>query len=541
MKKEIIQLFLEGEDGTLVKLSQDRPINIGRGKLNDFWIDLPQVSRSHAMIYYNNDHFFIADLESKNGVLVNEKKIKKTQIKTGDIIKISKFKIKVIKKSEAPAIQTGELGLLNFSSSLLWIQDQEKSGTLSIESRDVKGELSFQNGRLIHASANNKPSMIGEILEKKKLVPQNELYEILINSKEKKQPIGEILVRKGYLTEAELKNNLTKQITELACSFFYLDTGATTFTEHQIQFGDMVILDLLPADLIMMAVRQIDDLTPYENILDDRFIIGQAPILSKEKPILRANETNILLMLNNRNTIKQLIEISDFSAFAVKKIILGLLASGFVIKMRSKSRAHIIDDVSTEMILDNDDYSPVDLSEEPLDLGEPSDHENSQDDDSQSEFADISKISDNEIIESINLSDDSFVFPDEKNEEIKEELTNNKNVNHILKMESSQQSVSDGIDLIYKRDVIPAYAITKGMAILNRPELILVDVSEDDANKIISSLLLDMKLDNIKLHHSEEYENKELKKTFKLIECNQDELRMAFGIEIPEDTVMLIS
>ncbi len=536
MKKEIIQLFLEGEDGTVVKLSKDRPTNIGRGKLNDFWIDLPQVSRSHAMIYYNNDHFFIADLESKNGVLVNGKKIKKIQIKTGDIIKISKFKIKVIEKSETPAIQTGELGLLDFSSSLLWIQDQEKSGTLSIENRDIKGDLSFQNGRLIHASSKNKPSMIGEILEKKKLVPQNELYEILIDSKENKQPIGEILVKKGYLTEAELKDNLTKQIIELACSFFYLDTGATTFTEHQIQFGDMVILDLLPADLIIMAVRRIDDLTPYKNILDDRFILGQAPILSKEKPMLRANETNILLMLNNRNTIKQLIEISDFSAFAVKKILLGLLASGFVIKMHSKSKAHIIDDISTEMILDNDDYSLVGLSKEPLD-----NNDNSQDDDSQPEFTDIKEISDNEIIESINLSDASFIFPDEKNEDKKEELTNNKNANHILNMESSQQSVADGIDLIYKKDIIPAYAITKGMSLLNRPELILVDISEDNANKIISSLILDMKLGNIKLQHAEKHENKELKKTFKIIECNQDEIRMAFGIEIPEDTVILIS
>jgi len=532
MEKETKQLFLEGENGTVVKLSKDRPTNIGRGKLNDFWIDLPQVSRSHAMIYYNNNNFFIADLESKNGILINEKKIKKIQIKTGDIIKISKFKIKVIEKTDAPAIQTGELGLINFSSSLLWIQDQEKSGTLSIESKDIKGELSFQSGRLIHASSNNKPSMIGEILERKKLVPQNELYEILINSKENKQPIGEILVQKGYLTDSELKDNLTKQIVELACSFFYLDTGTTTFTEHQIQFGNIVILDLLPADLIIMAVRQINDLTPYKDIIDDNFIIGQAPILSKEKPMLRANETNILLMLNNRNTIKQLIEISNFSAFAVKKILLGLLACGFVIKISAKSKINMIDDISTEMILANDDSSSLGLFDEPL-----------VNDDGQQELTDVKEISESGIIESINLPDESFIFTDEdeKDKKIKEEPAKDKNAKHVLEMESSKQNISEEIDLIYKRDAIPAYAITKGMNFFNKPELILVDISEDNAVKIISSLILDMKLGNVKLQHSEKYENKELKKTFKLIECNQDEIRMAFGIEIPEDTVILIS
>lgn len=56
------------------------------------------ISSEHCLIFYKNGKFFIRDLNSTNGVYLNNKKIEESEIKDGDIIKLGlkklKFKIK---------------------------------------------------------------------------------------------------------------------------------------------------------------------------------------------------------------------------------------------------------------------------------------------------------------------------------------------------------------------------------------------------------------------------------------------------------------
>jgi pSer/pThr/pTyr-binding forkhead associated (FHA) protein len=48
---------------------------IGRDKNNSVFIDDDTVSKSHAIIIYRNNHFYIKDNNSSNGTFLNSKKI----------------------------------------------------------------------------------------------------------------------------------------------------------------------------------------------------------------------------------------------------------------------------------------------------------------------------------------------------------------------------------------------------------------------------------------------------------------------------------
>lgn len=64
-------------------------ITIGRGESNNISIAARTISKQHAMISHENNHWFIEDLNSKAGVKLNDKRINsRSKLKQDDIVSI---------------------------------------------------------------------------------------------------------------------------------------------------------------------------------------------------------------------------------------------------------------------------------------------------------------------------------------------------------------------------------------------------------------------------------------------------------------------
>ncbi|WP_287019962.1 FHA domain-containing protein, partial [Dictyoglomus sp.] len=61
---------------------------IGREQENDIVIPNPTVSRFHAKIIRSEDKYFIEDLGSANGTMVNGIKVTKELLHDGDIVQL---------------------------------------------------------------------------------------------------------------------------------------------------------------------------------------------------------------------------------------------------------------------------------------------------------------------------------------------------------------------------------------------------------------------------------------------------------------------
>jgi pSer/pThr/pTyr-binding forkhead associated (FHA) protein len=68
------------------------PITIGRARENSITLNSDAVSRQHAFLEYANGEVFIRDWQSKNGVLVNQARIKRALLKDGDTFQIGPFR-----------------------------------------------------------------------------------------------------------------------------------------------------------------------------------------------------------------------------------------------------------------------------------------------------------------------------------------------------------------------------------------------------------------------------------------------------------------
>ncbi len=80
------------------------PVYIGRGADSQVFLPDRAVSRQHAVIFTTQDgKWIVEDLDSANKTYLNDKQIRKVEIKTGDVLKIANFTMEIDLKDSAKA------------------------------------------------------------------------------------------------------------------------------------------------------------------------------------------------------------------------------------------------------------------------------------------------------------------------------------------------------------------------------------------------------------------------------------------------------
>jgi pSer/pThr/pTyr-binding forkhead associated (FHA) protein len=88
-------------EGLEVSIDRDRVV-IGRGKGADVMIAEPTMSRAHAAVGCEGPSFFVQDLGSTNGTLVNGGRFERTALRDGDEIQLGKLRLRVKLPSSRP-------------------------------------------------------------------------------------------------------------------------------------------------------------------------------------------------------------------------------------------------------------------------------------------------------------------------------------------------------------------------------------------------------------------------------------------------------
>ena len=76
------------------QLNKDRT-SVGRKPHNDIHLEDPTVSGEHA-VFLKLQHYYVEDMGSTNGVVLNGKRVSKRQLNTGDIIRIGRHEFKFV-------------------------------------------------------------------------------------------------------------------------------------------------------------------------------------------------------------------------------------------------------------------------------------------------------------------------------------------------------------------------------------------------------------------------------------------------------------
>ena len=87
-----IEVQTDGETVSVQSFPQGRVI-VGRSPDNEIYIKSKFVSRHHAQLVSDDDGCMIEDLNSTNGMFIDEKQIKKRRLQDGDVVSLGVHQI----------------------------------------------------------------------------------------------------------------------------------------------------------------------------------------------------------------------------------------------------------------------------------------------------------------------------------------------------------------------------------------------------------------------------------------------------------------
>jgi pSer/pThr/pTyr-binding forkhead associated (FHA) protein len=68
---------------------------IGRSEHNDLCLPSPYLSRHHAVIVGTTDGYYVVDLNSVNGLLLNGRLVRRAVLGDGDLLGLGPFRLKI--------------------------------------------------------------------------------------------------------------------------------------------------------------------------------------------------------------------------------------------------------------------------------------------------------------------------------------------------------------------------------------------------------------------------------------------------------------
>ena len=145
------------------------PIKIGRKSSNDVVLDSLAVSGEHAAISKVNERYYVEDLGSTNGILVNGEIVTKHKLKTQDLINFGRYHVRFLqdevfeatrpadfKQTIAPASLGGHTVLPNLKT---WIAEKHEQ-VAPIAAAKTAEKNSVNDGKLIILNGPNTGKLL---------------------------------------------------------------------------------------------------------------------------------------------------------------------------------------------------------------------------------------------------------------------------------------------------------------------------------------------------------------------------------------------
>lgn len=96
-----LDIMLEQKPKARIRLTSPRLL-IGRHPWNDVQLDHDSVSRHHAMLVRESGHWTVVDLNSTNGIRVNDRSVRQERLRNGDVVHVGLFQL-ILNEGAPPA------------------------------------------------------------------------------------------------------------------------------------------------------------------------------------------------------------------------------------------------------------------------------------------------------------------------------------------------------------------------------------------------------------------------------------------------------
>lgn len=125
MSGMLIPLYKEGNPKP-IPLAQEELI-LGRKETCDVCLPFRTISGRHCRLKFNRDgHWYVSDLNSRNGIMVNGVTVAKKKLNPGDILTVGRHEFEVDYRVKVEGAAEDPLGDASFSTIMRGVIDWDK-------------------------------------------------------------------------------------------------------------------------------------------------------------------------------------------------------------------------------------------------------------------------------------------------------------------------------------------------------------------------------------------------------------------------------
>jgi len=241
----------------------------------------------------------------------------------------------------------GELDLIGIDTLFQALSARGAEGFLDVrkDAQRIILAISPSGLRLVSGARRKKP--LGEILVRAGKITAAQLLDLLSEQKSTATPLGELVVKRGILPQSVIESALRKQVAEEIHELFTW-TGAQfefrLLTEGPAPMDDgprsAIVLDGSVVSLMLEAARRTDELQQIRMLIpDDRLvpILTELPGILDDPGIDRPSLEEIVPLVDGVRSVEEILEVSLHPKFTVLRTLYGLVM-GQVLKIRDRGR-----------------------------------------------------------------------------------------------------------------------------------------------------------------------------------------------------------
>jgi CheY-like chemotaxis protein len=232
----------------------------------------------------------------------------------------------------------GDLRAVPVAEVLSLLGDQRQWGVLKVNRAPEEAEVSivFKAGRieLCHSEGLGEEFLVGRYLVDQGAMSRQDL-DLFLRSRSGEgagaRPIGEQLIKLGYVGESDLQAALVRQTQEKLYEVLRWPAGRFVFTATR-ELPPLALeaaLELPVDGVLMEGFRRIDEWHLIEREIDDFdavYLRNEEAVQNVGKARLTREELQILDLVNGKSSVKDIVRQSRMGSFEVSKMLFRLLS-----------------------------------------------------------------------------------------------------------------------------------------------------------------------------------------------------------------------
>jgi tetratricopeptide (TPR) repeat protein len=207
-----------------------------------------------------------------------------------------------------------------------------RTGCLALADQHNFGTIYLDEGLIVYASIVNRRDRLGDILVRKGRITAQQLQQAIEAQVDDRQhKLGEILVGLGVLSRGELEEYMRLQIEEAVYYLFTWTSGTFNFEAGVRPEREDFLVRISPEALLLEGARRVDEWSLIEKKIpsfDLIFSVDQQHI-QQSAPTLSAEQQRLLPLIDGTRDVRQVIDESGMIEFDVGKALFGLITAGF--------------------------------------------------------------------------------------------------------------------------------------------------------------------------------------------------------------------